>query len=181
MTDRAGGPALVPRPVGRLVLRATRTWCASAVALFGFTSGCSSSSGAQEITFGAAPRNSVAVPDAGADAASVASCSTGPASGDLPCDVAAVIESKCQPCHERPPLNGAHFPLLSYEDTRQPFGAGTLRFQRMQQVIDPDFLPHMPPHGAEQPSPAELAILRGWLQSCALPVAEGAGCDTQEP
>jgi uncharacterized membrane protein len=128
----------------------------------------------------AAPDAAADVPDAAADAA-VASCSAGPASGDFPCDVGAVIKARCQPCHQRPPVNGAHFPLLSYEDTRQPFGPGTLRFQRMQQVIEPDFLPHMPPHGAQQPTVQELETLRAWFRSCAPPAAEGLGCDTQEP
>jgi hypothetical protein len=143
--------------------------------------GCSSGSGALAAgSAGAAGAGSV-LQDAGLDASAAAKCSAGPASGDFPCEVGAVIKSRCQPCHQRPPLNGAHFALLSYEDTRQPFGAGKLRFERMQQVIEPDFLPHMPPHGAAQPSLAELAILRAWLQSCALPAPEGAGCDTQEP
>ncbi len=116
--------------------------------------------------------------DAGSDAAAnAASCPAGPASGDFPCDVGAIIAARCQPCHQNPTKNGAHFSLLSYEDTRQPFGPGTLRFQRMAQVIEPDFLPHMPPHGQPQPTLAELDTLRAWFRGCALPTSEGKGCD----
>lgn len=120
--------------------------------------------------------------DAGTDAAGSASCDAGPSTGDFPCDVGAVIAARCQPCHQQPQLNGAHFPLLRYEDTREPFGSGgKLRFQRMAQVIEPDFLPHMPPSTAPQPMPPELATLRSWLATCALPVPEGTGCDAREP
>jgi hypothetical protein len=110
----------------------------------------------------------------------VAICRAGPATGDFPCDVGAVIQARCQSCHRDPPQNGAHFPLLRYEDTRAPFGPDTLRFQRMAQVIEPGFLPHMPPANAPQLSAAEFQTLRDWLQGCALPVSEGRGCDRGE-
>lgn len=117
--------------------------------------------------------------DASADAST--SCGPGPSTGDFPCNVGAVIKARCQPCHQDPPQNGAHFPLLSYEDTRQPFNPQRLRFQRMAQVIEPDFLPHMPPHGATQPNAAELTTLRAWFAGCALPTSEGKGCDSRTP
>jgi uncharacterized membrane protein len=101
--------------------------------------------------------------------------------GDFPCDVGMVIQARCQPCHQVPQRNGAHFPLLTYEDTRQPFGTdGALRFNRMTQVIEPGFLPHMPPNGATQPTPSELETLRSWFKACAPPVAEGTGCDAAQ-
>jgi hypothetical protein len=101
------------------------------------------------------------------------------ASGDLPCPVAAVISARCQPCHQSPPKNGAHFPILSYEDTQQKFGIdGLLRFQRMGEVIAPGGLPHMPPVDHPQLASDELDTLLGWLSACAPPVPEGSGCDT---
>ncbi len=115
------------------------------------------------------------------DAGPTQACGTGPSTGDFPCEVGAVIKSRCQPCHQNPPQHGAHFPLLSYADTRQPFNASMLRFQRMAQVIEPDFLPHMPPHGAAQPSAAELATLRAWFAACALPGSQDAGCGSPGP
>jgi hypothetical protein len=102
--------------------------------------------------------------------------------GDLPCPVATVLMAKCQPCHQRPPRNGAHFSLFSYEDLIQPFGlTGLLRWQRMAQVIEPDGSPHMPPNiptlMAPQLTDQELMTLRGYFEACAPPVPEGTGCD----
>jgi hypothetical protein len=103
-------------------------------------------------------------------------------SGDLPCLIAAVLMAKCQPCHQKPPRNGAHFSLLSYEDLVQPFGlTGLLRWQRMAQVIELDGSPHMPPNTptlmAPQLMDQELMMLRDYFAMCAPPVVEGTGCD----
>lgn len=103
----------------------------------------------------------------------------GPTVGDLPCDVARVLKDKCQACHQEPPRSGAHFPLLTFEDTQQPFGItpGERRWQRMAQVIEPGTLPHMPYGSAPQLTPAEFLILRTWFRACAPPLPEGTGCD----
>ena len=103
-----------------------------------------------------------------------------PDAGDLPCDVAAVLESKCQPCHHSPPANGAPFPLLTYEDLVSPFGTDMLRWQRVAQVVEPDASLHMPPVAQPQPTPADLDTLRAWFAACAPPTAEGSGCDVGE-
>jgi len=106
----------------------------------------------------------------------------GPLVGDLPCDVGTVLENKCQPCHQQPPKNHAHFPLLTYEDTQQPFGIvpDERRWQRMAQVVEPGGQPHMPYGNAPQLTPAELDTLRAWFRACARPAPEGQGCDTGE-
>lgn len=123
----------------------------------------------------------VAIPDASAGADLAMGCPPGPATGDLPCDVGAVLQAKCQPCHTIPRMNGAPFPLRSYEDTQQPLGTtGLLRWQRMAQVIEPNNFPHMPPIGYPQLSDADFATLRGWFAACAQPVPEGTGCDVGE-
>lgn len=102
----------------------------------------------------------------------------GPLVGDLPCDVGKVLTAKCQPCHQNPPQNHAHFPLLSYEDTQQPFGiGGRRRWQRMAEVIEPGVVPHMPYGSAPQLTQQELTTLREWFHTCAPPVPEGTGCD----
>jgi hypothetical protein len=107
----------------------------------------------------------------------------GPTVGDLPCDVGQVLKDKCQPCHQTPQLNHAHFPLLTYEDTQQPFGImpGERRWQRMAQVIEPGTFPHMPFGTAPQLTSSELDTLRSWFKACAPPVPEGQGCDVGEP
>ena len=108
-----------------------------------------------------------------------AACSpeAGPAMGDLPIAVADVLIARCQPCHQSPPLNGAPFPLMSYEDTLAPFNRSLRRWQRMAEVIDPTATFHMPPPGQPQLTVDELATLRGWLATCAQPVPEGTGGD----
>lgn len=103
-------------------------------------------------------------------------CADGPPSGDLPCDVAMVLQARCQTCHQTPTLGGAHFPLLTYEDTRQPLGGG-LRWRRMAEVIEPDAVPHMPYKTAPQLTDGELSTLRAWFTACAPPKPEGQGCD----
>src|SRR5882724_6086874 len=45
-----------------------------------------------------------------------------PTTGDFPCDVFAVIHTRCNPCHTMPTKNGAPFPLLTFEDTQQLYG-----------------------------------------------------------
>lgn len=101
--------------------------------------------------------------------------------GDLPCDVAAVLKSRCQTCHTDPLVGGAKFPLLTYEDAAALRGmTGIRRWQRMADVIEPEGLPHMPYKDAPQLSPDQLETLRSWLSACAPPVTEGEGCDLGE-
>ncbi len=110
-----------------------------------------------------------------------AGCPPGPSSGAFPCDVAAVLAARCQTCHQDPPLNRAPWSLMTYADTRRPFGtAGLLRWQRMAQVIEPDAIPHMPPRSAPQPSATQLATLRDWLAGCAPAAPAGTVCDTSD-
>jgi hypothetical protein len=120
--------------------------------------------------------------DGGADAAvDLEPCPPMPAVGDIPCDVGAVLAARCQICHTNPRMNGAPFPLLTYEQLQLPFGTTSLvKWQRMAEVIEPPNLPHMPPADRPQLSPAEHATLAGWFAQCAPPVAEGRGCDVGE-
>jgi mono/diheme cytochrome c family protein len=115
------------------------------------------------------------------DADAAITCSATPAeAGDLPCDVSAVLEAKCQSCHTSPPQNGAPFPLRSYEDLVAPYSDGVLRWQRVAQVIEPNGVPKMPPAVQPQLTPAELDTLHAWFAACGPPVAEGTGCDVGE-
>jgi hypothetical protein len=116
--------------------------------------------------------------DGGADLSAPA-CTSFPSSGDLPCDVAAVLQGNCQHCHSNPPQNNAPFPEVTFEDLEQPFGTNGLhRWQRMAQVIVPGATPiHMPPPGQPQLTAAQLQTLEAWFAQCAPPAAEGTGCD----
>ena len=126
--------------------------------------------------FGA--KDSAPPPDGGSPSCAPPAAQT----GDLPCDVSAVLKAKCQTCHTCPNRCGAHFPLLTYEDLTSPFSAtsGKLRWQRAAEVIDaanPAGLPHMPYKLAPPLTDAEMATLAGWFQAGAPPQPDGAGCD----
>jgi hypothetical protein len=127
--------------------------------------------------------------DAGADAIDDASMDTtpfdacrGPSRGDLPCDIAQVL-SICQNCHQMPPVRGAPFPFMTYEDTQAVYFGDMLRWQRMAQVIEPDSLIQMPPPTATdvpQLTDQQRGTLRAWFRACTPPEPEGQGCDKGE-
>lgn len=109
--------------------------------------------------------------DAGSDAPA---CMDTTDVGDFPCDVFALLQTHCQTCHQEPPLNGAPFSLLTYEDTQQPFGVmGQQRWQRMAEVVESGF---MPPSGVVLPAADKEALL-AWLTACAQPAPMGMGCE----
>jgi len=108
-----------------------------------------------------------------------AACGSKPTTGDLPPDVAAVLQAKCQTCHEMPPINNAPFPLLTYADTlaidQLPPYAGAPIWEAMSYVIQPGAVPHMPFGNAPPLTSEEYQTLDVWLLSCALPAQGGAG------
>ncbi|MEZ4220737.1 MAG: hypothetical protein R3B13_07380 [Polyangiaceae bacterium] len=94
----------------------------------------------------------------------------------FPCEVQAVLEAKCHRCHQKPPLNGSPFPLLTWEDTQVVY-VGKPIFRRMNNAIKTDFMPATfvkldPP--VETLTPAEKQILIEWSE-CGIP-ADGAVC-----
>jgi len=101
------------------------------------------------------------------------SCMNTSPTGDFPCEVFAALQTNCHTCHQSPPLNGAPFSLLTYEDTQQPFGTlGQLRWQRMLEVVDSGFMPL-----GKTITPADKQVLLDWLNGCAQPAATGMGCE----
>lgn len=107
------------------------------------------------------------------DAGDAATCMDTTDVGDMPCDIFMLIQTHCQTCHTMPTQNGAPFPLLTYEDTQEPFGmAGQQRWQRMAEVITTGFMPI----GKTLPEADKQALLN-WLNNCATPIAEGMGCE----
>lgn len=94
--------------------------------------------------------------------------------GDFPCDVFKVVHHRCNPCHQKPPLNNAPFPLLTYADTQVVYVPGELRFQQMYLQVQPGASPRMPFGGMLTDS--EFGTLTGWLAQCAPPVPAGTGC-----
>ncbi len=99
-------------------------------------------------------------------------CETTPATGDFPCEVFTVLQNNCHACHQSPPLSGAPYSLLTYEDTRALNGATTTpRWKRMGEVVDVNFMPL----GSSMPAP-DKQILLDWVSTCALP-ADTMGCE----
>lgn len=97
----------------------------------------------------------------------------------LPCDVGAVLRSKCQRCHQNPPKNGAPIPLLTWADTRQTY-LGKPVWQWMLEVVSNGFMPYMGDPNLQPPvqplGAAEKQTLLEWLKAGA-----PAGHDVQCP
>lgn len=98
------------------------------------------------------------------------------------CQANIVLSTVCQRCHANPPMNGAPFPLVTYEDTQQVFDmvSGKLRWERMQEVVAVDLMPLMGIPNVEV-SPLtceEKSTLMGWLGQCAQPEG-GTTCDDE--
>jgi mono/diheme cytochrome c family protein len=74
-----------------------------------------------------------------------------PSSG-LPCDVEALLRSRCQGCHSSPPTAGAPFALVSYDDARA---------HAPQSVID--MMNGAMPPGGPRASTADIQILKDWI------------------
>jgi hypothetical protein len=95
------------------------------------------------------------------------------------CQAEIVLRTVCQRCHQNPPLHDAPFPLVTYEDTQQPFAGGKLRWERMKEVVQTDFMP-LRGGGLDPPvdylTCEEKSTLMGWLEQCA-PPAGGTECD----
>ena len=95
----------------------------------------------------------------------------------LPCEVEAVLKAKCQRCHQEPPLNGASFPLLTWENTQAIYFKKPIH-ARMLNAVTTGFMPYMaleldPP--VEPLTEDEKATLIAWLSECG-PPAEQTSC-----
>jgi hypothetical protein len=95
------------------------------------------------------------------------------------CEVSQVLEAKCQRCHVGEGLNGAPFPLVSYDDTQVLSASGdSRRWQHMQLMVDQGFMPPEDPR--LDPPPAKLtederATLMTWFGEGAKAVG-GTAC-----
>lgn len=94
------------------------------------------------------------------------------------CEASGVLEAKCQRCHVGTGLNGAPFPLVTYDDTQVIDAAGDPRWKRMQAMVEmdampPDFVKLDPP--AEKLTASEKELLLSWFEQGAEPVG-GSSC-----
>src|ERR1041385_262789 len=121
------------------------------------------------------------------------SCDETPADGSpraFPCDVEAVLEAKCQRCHnskaeldrcypEKTCLKGP-FPLLTWSDTHQIYGEKPI-FERMYDAVLSGFMPFQttdisPPTVPLTPSEKETLLV--WARACAPP--RTTACSTSD-
>ena len=169
---RTSGTSMV-RPAAVLFLASLAAVSAAVVSACGGGSPASptfSPTNAVETDSPDAPDASLDDAPSGVSAANFATCGTTPATGSFPADVAAVLMSRCQPCHTSPPLMGAPFPLLAYEDVHKALPATTTPiYQEMYLLIQPGADPHMPFGNAPQLSTEQFNTLSNWLLSCAPP------------
>jgi hypothetical protein len=85
--------------------------------------------------------------------------------GVLPCEVAAVLRTKCQSCHGTTPLNGAPVSLVTYADTQVPGVKDASRpvWQSMQTRVHSTTMTVMPPRNQPALTSTELASLDAWF------------------
>jgi hypothetical protein len=95
----------------------------------------------------------------------------------LPCDVAALLASKCVSCHSDPPVANAPQALVSYANLIAPAksdpskSAAALALTRMKSMAAP-----MPPAPAAGPSAAEIAAFEAWV-TAGTPMGTCGGID----
>ena len=95
-----------------------------------------------------------------------ASCGPPPPSGvdagppHIPCDVEAILKTRCRGCHGAPPSGGAPFSLLTANDFLAPYAGSTVR-ERAFGALESDFMPlNGPPLSAPQKT-----VMYEWLDA----------------
>jgi hypothetical protein len=93
--------------------------------------------------------------------------STGTAGLDgLPCEIAALLASKCVSCHSNPPIPNVPSSLTSYADLTAPSkgdptkSAAVMALSRMKSAVSP-----MPPAPGAPASAAEIAAFEAWVNA----------------
>jgi polyvinyl alcohol dehydrogenase (cytochrome) len=116
----------------------------------------------------AAPQGgSVAAPQGGTPSVST---------GDVPCDVAALLEQQCASCHGATPRGGAPLALTSaaaFHADRQGQTVGAIVMSRVRDATRP-----MPPMPLAMLSAGEVALLGAWIDAGALPANPGCAIAT---
>jgi len=98
--------------------------------------------------------------------------------GDLPCDVHAVLAAHCTSCHGDPPTSNAPYSLVTYSDlVRTVNGAEVAQraLARMQSATVP-----MPPPPATPVTASELATFSAWV-TAATPSGDPNACTVIDP
>ena len=109
----------------------------------------------------------------GAGGAGGTMCSTDPQTGDIPCEVNAVLEAKCHSCHNADHLGGATIDLLACERFHEiDCGQIKPRFQVAQSYVAAGIMPA----GMLDLTADEKQILLDWFDACAPCQPAGMGC-----
>lgn len=95
----------------------------------------------------------------------------------LPCDVDAVLKSKCQTCHAADPKYGASTALVTFDDLQKTHAGKTLHALVKERIHD-EARP-MPPTPNPRLSAAETAVLDAWIGAGAK--ASDARCTNEAP
>ncbi|MBL8742027.1 MAG: hypothetical protein JNK04_13060 [Myxococcales bacterium] len=98
-----------------------------------------------------------------------------PAAGELPCNVAAVID-KCATCHVDPPQYGAPMPLVTVADFQERGRDGSRLSELVMARVADDAAP-MPPAPNARLDEGEIAVLPGWFDAGRPARAAGESCE----
>jgi hypothetical protein len=100
-------------------------------------------------------------------------CPADPQTGDIPCEVNAVLEAKCLSCHNADHLGGAPIDLLACERFHElDCGQTKLRLQVARDFVAAGTMPL----GMQDLTADEKQILLDWLDACAPCQPAGMGC-----
>lgn len=84
----------------------------------------------------------------------------------LPCEVAAMVASRCAGCHRTPPVGGTSFALLSRDDFLVASTGDPTKNRAQQSVVRMNAPANpMPPVGYPAPAAAELAAFTAWVNA----------------
>ena len=99
----------------------------------------------------------------------------------LPCDVDAVLKTRCQTCHGAEPKYGATAPLVTWQDLHKPGPGGSASkkvFELVKERIHDDARP-MPPSPQPRLDDKELAAVDTWIAGGAK--ADDVTCRNEAP
>jgi Copper type II ascorbate-dependent monooxygenase, C-terminal domain/Copper type II ascorbate-dependent monooxygenase, N-terminal domain len=113
----------------------------------------------------------------GAGGSAAASADVAGATGQMPCDVASVVRTRCAGCHQTPPLFGAPMPLLNIDHFQQAAKNSQKIWEVARMRVE---VGTMPPSSAPQLSVAEKTALLAWLGQGA-PAVTGSNCPALPP
>jgi len=93
-------------------------------------------------------------------------------SGELPCDVSALLEEHCRGCHSSPPQFGAPMPLVTYGDLVRADHKGRVLDHVRMRMKDRS----MPPPPSGRVAEEKIDLFERWVGGGAAPREPGAIC-----